>query len=53
MPLLTVNQLDKTVDNNHILKNIDFQISKGEVIVVIGPSGSGKNNLYFKFEFFK
>ncbi|MCP9334174.1 amino acid ABC transporter ATP-binding protein [Lentilactobacillus hilgardii] len=51
MPLLTVNQLDKTVDNNHILKNIDFQISKGEVIVVIGPSGSGKTTFISNLNF--
>lgn len=51
MSLLTVNQLDKTVDNNHILKNIDFKISKGEVIVVIGPSGSGKTTFISNLNF--
>nr|WP_249529717.1 amino acid ABC transporter ATP-binding protein [Paenibacillus brevis] len=29
----------------HILKGIDLEISKGEVVVVIGPSGSGKSTL--------
>ncbi len=51
MPLLTVSQLDKTVDQNHILNHIDFQISEGEVIVVIGPSGSGKTTFISNLNF--
>lgn len=26
----------------HVLNNIDLTVSKGEVVVVCGPSGSGK-----------
>ncbi|EPE96706.1 amino acid ABC transporter ATP-binding protein [Rhizobium grahamii] len=27
----------------HVLKNIEFEIKKGEVVCIIGPSGSGKS----------
>jgi glutamate transport system ATP-binding protein len=29
----------------HVLKDIDLEVSRGEVLVVIGPSGSGKSTL--------
>ena len=28
-----------------ILKNIDFEVKKGEFIAIVGPSGSGKSTL--------
>ncbi|WP_435925536.1 amino acid ABC transporter ATP-binding protein [Paenibacillus sp. DYY-L-2] len=41
--MITVKQLHKKYGQLHILKGIDLEISKGEVVVVIGPSGSGKS----------
>ncbi len=35
--------MHKSYGNIEILKGIDLDISKGEVVVVIGPSGSGKS----------
>jgi putative ABC transport system ATP-binding protein len=32
---------------NHVLKNIDLKIEKGESIVLLGPSGSGKSSLVY------
>jgi polar amino acid transport system ATP-binding protein len=29
----------------HVLRGIDFEVSKGQVIVICGPSGSGKSTL--------
>lgn len=36
----TVN-LKKKFDDHEVLKGIDEHVDKGEVVVVIGPSGSG------------
>jgi ABC-type polar amino acid transport system ATPase subunit len=34
-----------TLRNAHVLKNINLEVTRGEVLVVIGPSGSGKSTL--------
>ena len=34
-----------TLRTQHVLKDIDLQVTRGEVLVVIGPSGSGKSTL--------
>ena len=41
--LLSVNGLKKSFGNNEVLKGIDIDVHKGEVIAVIGPSGCGKS----------
>ena len=41
--LITVKGLKKTFADNEVLKGIDYEIHKGDKIVVIGPSGSGKS----------
>lgn len=43
--MITVKGLHKKFGQLHILKGIDLEITKGEVVVVIGPSGSGKSTL--------
>ncbi len=34
-----------TLHNAHVLKDINLEVTRGEVLVVIGPSGSGKSTL--------
>ena len=34
-----------TLRNQHVLKDINLEVTRGEVVVVIGPSGSGKSTL--------
>jgi polar amino acid transport system ATP-binding protein len=34
-----------TLRNTHVLKDINLEVTRGEVLVVIGPSGSGKSTL--------
>ncbi len=41
--MIKVCNLHKKFDDNHVLRGINYEIQKGEKIVVIGPSGSGKS----------
>jgi len=38
-------KLNKFFGDKHVLKDIDFEVHKREVVAVIGPSGSGKSTL--------
>jgi len=40
-----VNGLRKSFDGRPVIKGIDFQVERGEVFVIMGPSGSGKSVL--------
>jgi len=44
-PVLSISHLSKSFGNLHVLKDISLNVSKGEVVAVIGPSGSGKSTL--------
>ena len=41
--LIKVNGLEKAFGDHQVLKGIDLDIHKGEVVVIIGASGSGKS----------
>ncbi|MBC7539243.1 MAG: amino acid ABC transporter ATP-binding protein [Bacteriovorax sp.] len=41
--MIKVVNLEKSFGNTKVLKKISTDITKGEVVVVIGPSGSGKS----------
>src|SRR5882724_9352546 len=40
-----VRGLRKSFDGQLVLKGIDFEVSPGEIFVIMGPSGSGKSVL--------
>lgn len=40
--IIEVNQLRKSFGALDVLKQVSFNVEPGEVIAVIGPSGSGK-----------
>ena len=43
--VLQVHHLSKAFGSNVVLRDIDFQVNKGDVISIIGASGSGKSTL--------
>jgi len=44
-PIIKLSKLNKWYGDFHVLKNIDFEVHKGQKIVVCGPSGSGKSTM--------
>ena len=43
--ILQIKQLAKTFGDNEVLKDINVNVQKGEIISVIGSSGSGKSTM--------
>jgi glutamate transport system ATP-binding protein len=44
-PLVQMENVNKHFGTLHVLKDINLTVSRGEVLVVIGPSGGGKSTL--------
>ena len=44
-PIIKVEHLKKSYGKLEVLHDIDFSVSKGEVVTIIGSSGSGKSTL--------
>jgi polar amino acid transport system ATP-binding protein len=43
--MLKLDRVEKRFGNLEVLKGINLEVSRGEVVCVIGPSGSGKSTL--------
>ncbi|MCG2624495.1 amino acid ABC transporter ATP-binding protein [Arthrobacter sp. I2-34] len=43
--MVSLKNVNKHFGALHVLQNINLDVSKGEVVVIIGPSGSGKSTL--------
>mmetsp|Transcript_23503 Transcript_23503/g.32966 ORF Transcript_23503/g.32966 Transcript_23503/m.32966 type:complete len:252 (-) Transcript_23503:16-771(-) len=42
-PLLEIKDLQVSINENEILKNLNLTINKGEIHAIMGPNGSGKS----------
>lgn len=45
MPYITFQNVNKHFGSNHVLKDINLSINKGEFATLLGPSGCGKSTL--------
>ncbi|RKF22255.1 amino acid ABC transporter ATP-binding protein [Alginatibacterium sediminis] len=43
--MIKISNLSKAFDGTKVLDNIDIEIKKGEIVAIIGPSGTGKSTL--------
>ncbi|MDR4532321.1 amino acid ABC transporter ATP-binding protein [Glutamicibacter endophyticus] len=43
--MVELSGVNKHYGDLHVLQNINLEVSKGEVVVILGPSGSGKSTL--------
>jgi len=45
MPILSLHNINKSFSGQRVLKNISFEVFKGEFFTLLGPSGCGKTTI--------
>ena len=45
MSFVEIRNLSKSFGKNVVLDDVDLDIEKGQVVAIIGPSGTGKSTL--------
>ena len=40
--MLEIKNVHKSFGDHEILKGVDIKVEKGDIIVILGPSGSGR-----------
>ena len=43
--MLTARNITKNYGSLQVLRSVDFEISKGEIVCIVGSSGAGKSTL--------
>lgn len=43
--MITAKQIKKSFGQVHVLKGLDFNVKRGEIVIVVGASGAGKTTL--------
>ncbi len=44
--MLSIKNLSVDINEKHVLKDISFNLDKGEVIAILGPNGHGKSTIF-------
>ena len=52
MALIEFKNVNKYYGDYHALRDINLEIEKGQVVVILGPSGSGEINPYPYYQCF-
>jgi polar amino acid transport system ATP-binding protein len=42
-PIVELNEVHKSFGSNHVLRGVSFKVDRGEVVAIVGQSGSGKS----------
>ena len=45
MSYIRFEKINKMFGSNHVLKDIDLEVEKGQLVTLLGPSGCGKSTL--------
>ena len=43
LPILEINNLRASINNNEILQSLNLTVNRGEIHAIMGPNGSGKS----------
>ena len=44
---LEIKRISKTYNNRPVVREVSFNISKGEAVGLLGPNGSGKTTIFY------
>ena len=45
MSYIRFENISKSFGKNEVLKNIDLEVEKGQLVTLLGPSGCGKSKI--------
>ena len=47
MTMLTIKNINKTIKDKNIVKNISFDVPSGSINGLLGPNGAGKTSTFY------